>query len=314
MPARAALYGYAGLCIASRLPLPELSELPDSGAGGPPAFRIRRARLPTCSQRHDLLWRQDFLAVGSQVTLTCARTPHGHLLEFPDVATIESDPSGEIRISPWPGASPESVRHVLLDQALPRLIAQRGDFTLHGAAIQIAPDHAIVVLGDSGMGKSTLASAFARARIRVLTDDCLRVQVTGPGAHVIPTYSGLRLWPDSLAQLFPDPDTPSTPMADYSSKRRLALDTAMEPVALAAVYVLHPPAGDDITAERLSAQAACMALVRNCFQLDLGDSAHVGHMLWHAARLADSVPVSTLSYPRDYARLPDVIAYLTQRT
>jgi hypothetical protein len=314
MLARAALYAYAGQRIASRLPLPELSELPDSDDGGSPAFRIRLERLPTCAQRQDLLWRQDFLEAASQVTLTCARTPQGHLLEFPGVATIESTPQGDIRISPWPGASPESVRHVLLDQALPRLIAQRGDFTLHGAAIQLAPNRAIVVVGDSGMGKSTLASAFARAGIRVLTDDCLRVQVNGDSAQVIPTYSGLRLWPDSLAQLFPGHDTRSTPMADYSDKRRLTLASAMDPVALEAVYVLRSPHGNDIATERLSAQAACMALVRNSFQLDLGDSAHVGHMLRHAARVAETVPVHALSYPRDYARLPAVIDYLMRRT
>jgi len=56
-----------------------------------------------------------------------------------------------------------------------------------------------------------------------------------------------------------------------------------------------------------AAQAACMALVGNAFQLDLGDHNNLRRLLAHAADAVRRVPVLTLAYPRDYALLPDVV-------
>lgn len=304
-------YRYAGRSLASSLPLPELGPASTAAA----ELRIDLVPMPRCTERQDIEWRHDFVDPGYGTTLTCARTASGHLLEFPDVATIGVSAGGDVHVSAWPGASIESVRHVLLDQALPRILAQRGDFLLHGAAIRANNGRTLLILGESGRGKSTLASAFTCAGAEVLTDDCLRIEPSADAVDILPTYPGLRLWPDSLARLFPDAASRSTPMAHYSDKRRLSLGDASAssaPISLDAIFVLAPPEGSDtISLAPLSMQQACLALVSNTFQLDLKDAANVERLLAQAAQVAARVPVRALTYPRDYARLPEVVAQLS---
>ena len=77
------------------------------------------------------------------------------------------------------------------------------------------------------------------------------------------------------------------------------------------MLLLQPPR-DHITIEPVSAQAACLALTRNSFQLDLGDHANVERLFAQAAQASRSVPMMALAYPRDYARLADVISDIAQ--
>ena len=71
-----------------------------------------------------------------------------------------------------------------------------------GSAVRTPNDQVLVILGDSGMGKSTLASAFACSGADVLSDDGVLLDFTPPRVRAVPGYPGLRLWPDSLGALF----------------------------------------------------------------------------------------------------------------
>lgn len=303
-------YRYADLILASALPLPELLAAPD-GAKHSLHIEVQRTSvfpdLAIASWQHD--WRDD----DDNIIISAARIDDHYGLRFPDVAEAWIDPAGRIELWRDPQASIESLHHVLLDQILPRVLAQRGRLVLHGSMATTADGRTVVILGESGRGKSTLASAFDLAGGRVLTDDCVVVSLDEGKPRVVPSYAGLRLWPDSLVALYPGREAQATPVAHYSSKRRLApagrTDTQI-PVSSTPdlILILQEPedcAGIQLT--RQSPQQACIAILGNAFLFDVGDLRHTHQLLGLAAGLASHVPVLTLQYPRDYSLLREVV-------
>lgn len=201
----------------------------------------------------------------------------------------------------------DALAHLLADQVLPRLIAHDRVLVLHAGAVRHQAG-AIVVLGDSGLGKSTLVGSLASAEHPIMSDDAMIVTQDHGGVKVSAVYPGLRLLPDSIAALFPG-NAGTDPVADYTDKLRVRVGTMTEdgrhPVGLLAF--LEPPANTAaITLRRLSPSETCMALISNSFSLDPTDKAGAAGKLAQASAIAAKVPAYALGYPRDYARLKDV--------
>jgi len=305
------LYRYAGLRVASELLLPELSRDSDLRATG--GLTIRLSPVPVIPTGITPTWQHDWLDSDDGASLSGLRIDQRYGLVFPGVAQAWFGLDGDIALWRDPDASSESLRHVLLDQVIPRLIAQRGILVLHGSMATTGGGHTVMVLGDSGMGKSTLAGGIALGGGTVLTDDCLTVSFGArpDQVHAVPSYPGLRLWPDSLAALFDERRVEATPMTHYTDKLRLppaAPATTGAPAMIDAILVLQDPDGSDaVTLAPIAPRPACMAIIGNAFQLDLGNHRHTHQLLGLAADLAGRVPVLALTYPRDYAALPRVV-------
>ena len=118
--------------------------------------------------------------------------------------------------------------------------------------------------------------------------------------------------PDSLKALFVEsPDV--APVAHYTSKQQITVpitpDDNSDPLPIAALFSLAKPSPDgEIHLRPMSPAETCMALITNSFALDPTDKALSRKKLEDASRLANAVPAFEISYPRDYARLPDVHA------
>ncbi|MCB0129885.1 MAG: hypothetical protein KDD78_03520 [Caldilineaceae bacterium] len=238
--------------------------------------------------------------------------PHGFLLQFPGLADFEIDPEkGTVVAHPLHSTNVETVRHLLLDQVLPRLLAHQGQFILHASAVKVMAK-AIAFVGESGIGKSTLAAGFHMAGDPVLSDDGLSLTWSQAAVFAQPTYPSLRLWPASIAQLGERPFL-LAPMAHYSDKRRVSLAPTVEeePLALAAIVVLErlpDTSAPGIAVSPLSARDGCMQLVRNSFQLDVTDHVRAAAILNAAAHVVERVPVYHMTYRHDFAALPAVRA------
>lgn len=274
-------------------------------------FRVTLSETaPACTS---VTWSHDFLdPEGKYVTLTCERMMSGYRMHFPGIATVVAMSNGRVFVYPQRGVGLESVRHVLLDQALPRLLALRGGLVLHAAVVSTLAGKTLLLIGDSGRGKSTLTGAFLASGRRVANDDGAVVSVGDAGVVAVPTYPSLRLLPDSRAHLFADQEDASLAVADYSSKRRLPVPDSRKATHVGAIVLLAPPL-EVGTPPRLTQEtpgSACMAIIRNGFQLDLSDTANLQVLLAKAAEAARLVPVYQLHYPRQYEALPDVIDLL----
>ena len=237
-------------------------------------------------------------------------------LRFPDLAEFTLFDGGRtIEVRTLNDTNPETVRHLLLDQLLPRVLAHLGEIVLHAAAVR-AGDRVIAFMGESGLGKSTLSAAFISLECQLLSDDGVVVTKSPEGMLAIPTYPSLRLWPKTLAGLYTDPP-PVAPMAHYSAKQRVLFrtpPTVATALPLAALYVLSADETEIVKSSRLSPRAACMAIVSNCFQLDVSDTARAAKVLEAASAIACHVRVFSLRYPRDFTHLPEVVRHVLKQS
>ena len=303
-------YSYADIVIASGLSLGHLSPA-EPADSNEPAIAIGLLDAPPCEPVSSD-WVHYWPPERGGLCLALSGNGESFLLRFPGLADFLIAKDGrQIEAWPAPSASIETIRHLLLDQVLPRVLAQQGRLVSHAGAVRVG-DKALAFIGDSGSGKSTLTASFHAAGYSLLCDDGLVVTHGAGVTLALATYSSLRLWPESIASLFTR--TPIVaPMAHYSSKRRIILkDTKTNGTVrlpLASVYVLTSERLDDgaeVSLRRLSPGAACMAIIGNSFQLDVTDRRRGVDVFADASRIAEHVPVFSLAYPRDFTRLPEV--------
>lgn len=99
----------------------------------------------------------------------------------------------------WPAEeSPLLWAHFVLDLALPLELSRRRPLVFHGAVVENRGG-AVAVLGDSGAGKSTVASAWAARGGRFLADDWFVAEEGGAGFRIRPTHPSLRVGPGTPA-------------------------------------------------------------------------------------------------------------------
>lgn len=202
-----------------------------------------------------------------------------------------------------------TVDQILNDLVLPRLLAHAGAFIVHAGAVQFN-DRAILLMGPSGRGKSTLSASFDRAGSPLLGDDAMIVSSLGGAPRVRPVYPSLRLFPDSIAAMMLQSASADS-MSPATTKRRFevanALGTDRSPISVAALFSIAPSAPDgEILLRHLSTAEACMALIESSFALDPTDLTHARRRMDDASALARQVPAFELHYPRNYDRLPEV--------
>lgn len=255
---------------------------------------------------------------GLLILSSAAQPPLGrYRLRFSDQVIVDIDSDvREARVRRGVAVPQATHDHFVLDQLFPRLVAHEGGLVLHAAIVQ-KDDQAILILGETGSGKSTLAADLARSGWQLLGDDAALVSSRGKHPFVRAIYPSLRLLPDSIEALYPEPPATKT-VAHYTAKRRVDLpDSAAvqgRSMPLAAIFALAPaPAGSRIALIRLSAAETCMAAITNAFALDPVDSKRAEQRLIDASKLANAVASFRLSYPRDYSRLPDVRLAITEQ-
>lgn len=162
----------------------------------------------------------------------------------------------------WSDAVP-----VLAGIACAVLLSSAGRPLLHGAGVAFEGG-AIVLLGDSGQGKSTLAGALLKAGGRLLSEDLLAFTRLGEELAVEPGYDRISLLPDACDALgFAAADDLSVQPRAGTGKCWIGAAAASGPVAIRRLYILAPPdpAAPDGRAERLSRSAAAAALVRHLY-------------------------------------------------
>lgn len=265
-------------------------------------------KLPLDPRR--ALWRDEH---GTHVHPDPA-TADARLVRFADLALGRVDRVRRtLAIAPLrDDACAATLRHFLIDQLLPRAVADQGRLVLHAGGVAVE-GRAVLFLGESGRGKSTLSAALVRSGADLVGDDAIAFDPGGGHPRVRAIHPGLRLLPDSLAAIGPAGQTPSM-VATCSEKLSVCPPELAEQgrgwLPVAAIFVLEAQAIGDgtIRHRRLACADAAIALVANSFALDPSDGMRAGANLVHAASVAGSVPVIALHYPRDYARLPDVEA------
>jgi hypothetical protein len=304
-------YSYADITLISLFPLADLLATVKEREKESPDITFELMGAPLSEPAGGTDWIHHWHTTSGNISISLARLEKDFLLRFPSLADfVVSNDGSHIRAWPVSGNDEETLRHLLLDQVMPRLLSHQGHLVLHASAIDVN-GRAIAFVGETGRGKSTLAASFHLSGYPLLTDDGLLIKEKDNNIKALPCYPSLRLWPESLTALF-DEFPSQQAMASYSSKNRVRLpqNNKNEPMELAALFVLEKPALENeaatIRVSPLSVRDACMELVRNSFQLDVSNHRQVTSMFAAASIVAEQVPVFSLSYPRDFSILPAV--------
>ncbi len=232
------------------------------------------------------------------------------LVTFPDLASFEIDlASRSILIHRIASELSEpTLNHLLADQVLPRLVSHSGSFAVHAAGVS-SPSGAILLVGLSGRGKSTLAASFHVNGYPLIGDDAMIIETEDRHAHCRPLYRSLRLFPDSIAAIF-DSVRKQTLVADYTNKQNIIdlerADSLDDRIVVRSICCLTESNQNAISVRRMSPADACMAIVEQSFALDPGDRSRSRRRLEQSAALVSAVPVFEVAYRRDYDLLPDL--------
>jgi hypothetical protein len=286
------------------MPLPEL---PVCDASADVVLRVGGGREPAGAGREVHRWE---LPDGS-LWLTISRTAGGYLLWFAEMATFFVSEDGA-RVRCWPCAwTPEdTLRHLFLDQVMPLVMARRGRTVLHASVVAL-DCAAVAFAGVSGMGKSTLAGAMVkRGGASLVSDDCLVLEENGGGFETVPSYPGLRLWPDVVAAVSGAENGVSR-VCHYSRKARVELGFSGARLPLRRIYLLER-GEDGVSAARVAGLDAMMAVVKSSYVLDPEDREELGRQFASAGRIAGMGLCSRLSYPRELERLGEVCAAVSR--
>jgi hypothetical protein len=217
----------------------------------------------------------------------------------------------DIRFHRLPRATPESLSAYLLGQVLSFSLLAFGVEPLHGTVV-VVDGEAIGFLGDCGYGKSTLGAAFLSLGFPILTDDLMVLERTASGYSVHPGMPRIKLFPSvSRPLLGVGPRGPR--LNDGTSKQILPLDDGKafrRPAPLRALYVLSAPKrtlqARHVRVERLSGGDALLEVIRGSFNSIAVDRDRLASQFAFASRLASTIPVKRLGYPRSLSLLPAV--------
>jgi hypothetical protein len=256
-------------------------------------------------------WLNHWYSPDGSIWLAFAKLEAGYLLRFPALADfVVSADARAVYCSLQANCPPETIRHLLLNQVIPTVLSHLGKLVLHASACA-TPQGAMAFMGMSGAGKSTLAASFGLRGFAVLTDDCLLVEEQDGAIMTVPSYPGLRLWPETVTALF-EQEPVLQPLAHYTDKRRLLFDQdhVDGPRSLKAIYVLTQPENmqdiTGVTITPLGASEAFLETVKHTFQLDITDREKLGQAFRQYEWLAKSVPFFRLAFPREHAFLSAV--------
>ncbi len=191
----------------------------------------------------------------------------------------------------------------LLGQALSFCLVARGIEPLHATSVAVDRG-AVAFLGDSGLGKSTLAAALVAHGCRLVTDDVLAVSFEGDLAMAWPSLPRLKLTPESADAVFQG--RRALPMNAFTSKMIFTLPReqhADQAVPLRALYIITGEASEAVTIRPVTGRAAMLAIVRHTFNDSILHPARARQQLEFARRLASRTAVRALSFAR---RLPEL--------
>lgn len=201
-------YLYAGLRLASEIPLPELT--PCRFEGITVDVTIRYAEIV------------DAVPEPRQLGVAYRAAVDEFLLEVPGVASYRVVQGCSIEIQPVCSADPDAVRLILLGPVMAAMAQQRGDLVFHAAALA-SEGGARLLAGASGVGKSTFAAALVSQGLCLMTDElaiCRRDAVGNWQLH--PSLPRLLLWPDAQQELA-DTDWPVRVAREGITKQHVEL-------------------------------------------------------------------------------------------
>lgn len=221
-----------------------------------------------------------------------------------DVGKFKVSHGKEIIVDPTSNVDANTLNQFIVGSAMAVLLNQRGYLILHASAVNV-DGYTIAFLGESGIGKSTIADALYLKGYPIITDDVLAAQTNKENKPlIIPSFPYLKLkfeiseYKQDGAKLNPN----SEYSKHFNNKNNGFLEKSEK---LDQIYILDT--GDNLDISHLSQQEAIFNLLSNSYCIRLFKEEEQISNLKQCAEIINNVPVYQLKIPRSLDVLPEVI-------
>jgi len=283
-------YTISGLRLRSQIELPELVSAPETAKQAD--VNLICAETPRALEN----------PINSGVLYQAA--PSQFLLQMPKIARYLVRNGNEIIVEPEPGSLAEEVRLFLLGTVWAALLHQRELLVLHASAIS-TPKGAVILMGRSSSGKSSLAAAFYRHGCPVLADDTVAIDIIDGQCLAYPAFPQLRLWPDMLQALEIKPEEVLA-LRPKLAKRALPTpdEFKCEPQPVCAIYLLGTHIEKEIKLEKFKGMVRFSTLLNNTFREKFlgGLGVRPAHFQ-KVSKVAQKIPTASLIRPEQPPQL-----------
>ena len=188
------------------------------------------------------------------------------VLDVPDVARLRIEDGQRIYVDPAAGRTPaEAVPH-LQGSALAALLQQRRQLPMHAGSIETSRG-AVLLIGTSGVGKSTLTNAFVQRGYRMMGDDVTPVSIDEAGnPQAVSGFPASRLWRDSAQYFGHDVSLLTKAHGDLEKYYVVPDEWCDRTLPVAAVVVLHAAGNGEARIEEIEPSERMKWLLRYSFR------------------------------------------------
>ncbi|RMH05292.1 MAG: hypothetical protein D6704_09845 [Nitrospirae bacterium] len=231
-------------------------------------------------------------------------TPDDIYLYWRDVCALRVTGGKTLIVHALPGSQDAQIRFLILNRGLPAILHQKGFLVLHGSVVAIN-QKAVVFLGESQQGKSTLAAFLHQRGHWLMADDLAAMRTELAPPLVYPGFPEMRLWPDTLKSLGEMPEEwASVPHRLDKRTRTLSTGFSTSILPLQKIFVLAEGQAPQISV--LSPREAFLSLMQHSVAAGLlGPSNTSATHLHQCANLIRNVPICRFERPRSLEALPD---------
>lgn len=221
------------------------------------------------------------------------------IYKFLDVAVFSIQEGKKILIYPLKEYREDVARSVILGTCMGIILLQRKILPLHGSAFY-KEGKVYAIIGDSGVGKSTLASVFLKLGYGLMTDDVIAITFSQSNEPiVIPSYPQQKLWETSLQEFNMDP---SNYTSLFKRERKYAVPLTSTfidyPSPLAGLYELKKGHEKELRIEQVNGLERLSMLYKNTYRNLVIPQLNLLH--WHlevSTRLVQSVEMNRITRP-----------------
>ncbi len=232
------------------------------------------------------------------------------LVEFPadQLVYISVNPAGDTIHAGWTAGVPfETVISHVFGNGFALVLQLRGITALHASAV-VVNEQAVLFLGRTGVGKSTVCAAFAQRGYELLTDDFAALVELDGAICVQSGFNMLRLWDDTLAAL---QSTEATVMLrdPLRNKHFQNVDSQHrdQAVPIAGIYLLTYQCDEAV---RLHGMTAVDALLRHVYLKRISRGAQRQRSLDILSRLAQQAFIRQIGRVDDLKMLPQRVQFI----
>lgn len=199
------------------------------------------------------------------------------------------------------------LRWLLLGHAFAILLFKLDRLVLHANALNIN-NGAILFLGSSGKGKSTISFAMQKKGYSLLSDDIITLEFTENDIpNAFPSFPRIKLWPDTIKNFDEEPDLNelihlNTDKRSYSNVNNFC----NEILPLKAIY-LFKDSEKRASIKKLNNGKAIMEIIKSTYCFKLFNKQDRIKNLKQCSKIVNTTPIKIIERKKDFKDIPDII-------